>query len=200
MIKLLKNRLLKKLVITALLMVVASCATTYKAKVNFDKNSKVNTLEYKTFAWLDSNKIMAPTKDINPVMKVRIDDAIEKAFLDKGYQLISDAEKADFTISYTIGNRDKIKVSSYPAPYFRGFGWGRGYFGGRFGGIYGSEMNTKTQIRQYTEGKLAIDVYDVKTHQPAWHGWAVKRISTDEEEIPSVEIKNIVHNVVAQFN
>jgi hypothetical protein len=195
-----KNRLFKKLVITVLLAVVASCATTYKAKVNFDKNSKVDILKYKTFAWLDSNKIMALTKDINPVMKVRIDDTIEKAFLDKGYQLINDAEKADFTISYTIGNRDKIKVSSYPASYFRGFAWGRGYFGGRFGGLYGPDINTQTQVRQYTEGKLAIDVYDVKTHQPAWHGWAVKRIMSDEEEIPSAAIKNIVHDVVAQFN
>jgi hypothetical protein len=197
---LLKNRLFKKLVITALLMIVASCATTYKTKVNFDKNSKVDILKYKTFAWLDASKIMAPTKDINPVMKQRVDEEIEKAFLDKGYKLINDAEAADFTISYTVGNRDKIKVSSYPASYFRGFGWGRGYFGGRFGGMYSSEMNTKTHVSQYTEGKLAIDVYDVKTHQPAWHGWAVKRITSDEEEIPSSAIKKIVHDVVAQFN
>lgn len=192
--------LIKKIFITALLVAVASCSSTYEAKVNFDKNTKVDTLSYKTFAWLTSAKIMAPAEDINPVMKQRVDEEIEKAFIAKGYQLIDDAEKADFAISYTVGNRDKIKVSSYPTTYNTGFGWGRGYYGSGYGGMYGTHMSTETHVRQYTEGKLAIDVYDVKSHQPAWHGWAVKRITSDDKEAPSSAIKEIVHKVVTQFN
>lgn len=192
--------LIKKIFITALLVAVASCSSTYEAKVNFDKNTKVDTLSYKTFAWLTSAKIMAPAEDINPVMKQRVDEEIEKAFIAKGYQLIDDAEKADFAISYTVGNRDKIKVSSYPTTYNTGFGWGRGYYGSGYGGLYGTHMSTETHVRQYTEGKLAIDVYDVKSHQPAWHGWAVKRITSDDKEAPSSAIKEIVHKVVTQFN
>lgn len=189
--------LMKKIITAVLLISVASCSTTYEAKINFDKNSKVDTLQYKTFAWLTSGKIMAPPEDINPVMKLRVDEEIEKAFMAKGYQLINDAEKADFTISYTVGNRDKIKVSSYPTSYNVGFGWGLGYYGG---GMYGTQMSIKTHVRQYTEGKLAIDVYDVKSHQPAWHGWAVKRISSKDKEMPSSAIKDIVHKLVIQFN
>lgn len=192
--------LIKKILVTALLIAVASCSSTYEAKVNFDKNSKVDTLSYKTFAWLIPGKIMAPAEDINPVMKQRVDEEIEKAFIAKGYKLIDDAEKADFAISYTVGNRDKIKVSSYPTTYNTGFGWGRGYYGSGYGGMYGTHMSTETRVRQYTEGKLAIDVYDVKSHQPAWHGWAVKRITSDDKEAPSSAIKNIVHKVVTQFN
>jgi hypothetical protein len=191
--------LMKKLFTTALLIAVASCSSTYEAKVDFDKNSKVETLNYKTFAWLSPGKIMAPAEDINPVMKLRVDEEIEKAFMAKGYQLIDDAEKADFAISYTVGNRDKIKVSSYPTTYNTGFGWGGGYYGGRYGGMYGTQMGTETHVRQYTEGKLAIDVYDVKSHQPAWHGWAVKRITSDDKEAPSSVIKDVVNKVVLQF-
>jgi len=191
--------LMKKLFATALLIAVASCSSTYEAKVDFDKNSKVETLNYKTFAWLSPGKIMAPAEDINPVMKLRVDEEIEKAFMAKGYQLIDDAENADFAISYTVGNRDKIKVSSYPTTYNTGFGWGGGYYGGRYGGMYGTQMGTETHVRQYTEGKLAIDVYDVKSHQPAWHGWAVKRITSDDKEAPSSVIKDVVNKVVLQF-
>lgn len=191
--------LMKKLFATALLIAVASCSSTYEAKVDFDKNSKVETLNYKTFAWLSPGKIMAPAEDINPVMKLRVDEEIEKAFMAKGYQLIDDAENADFAISYTVGNRDKIKVSSYPTTYNTGFGWGGGYYGGRYGGMYGAQMGTETHVRQYTEGKLAIDVYDVKSHQPAWHGWAVKRITSDDKEAPSSVIKDVVNKVVLQF-
>ncbi len=189
--------LVKKIITAVLLISVASCSTTYEAKINFDKNSKVDTLQYKTFAWLTSGKIMAPPEDINPVMKLRVDEEIEKAFMAKGYQLINDAEKADFTISYTVGNRDKIKVSSYPINYNVGFGWGLGYY---VGGMYDTQMSIKTHVRQYTQGKLAIDVYDVKSHQPAWHGWAVKRISSKDKEMPSSAIKDIVHKLVIQFN
>lgn len=189
----------KKIFIAAFVVVVASCSSTYEADVDFDRNTNVDTANYKTFAWLTSGKIMAPPEDINPVMKVRVDEEIELAFAAKGYTLISDPEKADFAISYTVGNRDKIKVSSYPSSYNSSFGWGRGYYGGHYGGMYGANMGTETRVRQYTEGKLAVDVYDVKTHQPAWHGWAVKRITSSDKEAPSATIRDIVHQVIAKF-
>ena len=187
---------IKKLLVTALVIFVASCSTTYQAKVDFDKNTNIDIATYKTFAWLTSGKVMAPAEDLNPVMKSRVDDQIEQGFIALGYQLIDDAEHADFAISYTIGNRDKIKINSYPATYNAGFGWGRGYYGG----MYGSSMGTETRVRQYTEGKLAIDVYDVKSHQPVWHGWAVKRLTSDDREAPSAAIKDVVDQVIAQFN
>jgi len=191
---------IKKLFVTTLVIVVASCATTYKAKVNFDKNAKIDTSNYKTFAWLTPAKIMAPAEDVNPVMKVRVDDEIAQAFIAKGYKLVADAEQADFAISYSVGNRDKIKVSNFPSSYNSFFGWGRGYYGGYYGGMFGAHMNTDSHVRQYTEGKLAIDVYDVKTHQPAWHGWATKRLAANDKEAPSSMIKDVVNEVVAQFN
>ncbi|PCH96708.1 MAG: hypothetical protein COB83_05050 [Gammaproteobacteria bacterium] len=191
---------LKIILVTAFAIVVASCTTTYKAKVDFDRNTNVDTLNYKTFAWLTTGKIMAPAQDVNPVMKLRVDEEVENAFIAKGYKLVTNAEDADFTISYTVGNRDKIKVHSYPSTYGGGFGWGRGYYGGYYGGLYGGLYGgTETHVRQYTEGKLAIDVYDVKTHQPVWHGWATKRLTSDDKEAPSSIIKEVVNEVVAQF-
>lgn len=191
---------LKIILVTAFVLVVASCTSTYEAKVDFDKNTNVDTLNYKTFAWLTSGKIMAPAQDVNPVMKLRVDEEIENAFIAKGYKLVANAEDADFAISYTVGNRDKIKVSNYPSTYNAGFGWGRGYYGGHYGGMYGGNIGTETRVSQYTEGKLAIDVYDVKSHQPAWHGWATKRITSDDKEAPSAMIKDVVNEVIAQFH
>jgi len=195
---------IKNLIVAAIIVVVSSCSSTYDAEVTFDKNNKVDTANYHTFAWLTSEKIMAAAKGVNPVMKLRVDDAIERAFIAQGYKLIDNAENADFAISYTIGSREKIKVSSYPTTYNSAFGWGRGYYGGYYGGMYGNmygtSMRTETSVKQYTEGKLAIDVYDVKSHQPAWHGWAVKRITSADKETPSVVIKDVVYQVIAQFN
>ena len=186
---------IKLFLITGLVVLgVTSCASTYVAKVNFDKNMKISTENYKTFAWLTEGKILAPAVDLNPVMKVRLDDAITQAFIAKGYQPIDDADKADFTIAYTLGNRDKMKVSSFPSTYNH-FGWGFSYYGNYYGGVRSEE-----RVTEYTEGKLAIDVYDVKSHQPAWHGWGVKRLATSEKDNPSKAINAIVSKIVEQFN
>ena len=174
-----------------------ACTSNHVTKVNFDKNTEIDTTHYKTFAWLTEAKIMAAPTDVNPVMKVRVDKSIEKAFIAKGYTLITDAEKADFTISYTLGSREEIKVHSYPTVYNNA--WGRGYFGhrGYFGGV---SIGVETNVRQYTEGKLAIDVYDVKTHQPVWHGWAIKRLKSSDTGTPSSKINDAVAQVINQFN
>ncbi|MBU2924367.1 DUF4136 domain-containing protein [Colwellia sp. 4_MG-2023] len=184
---------IKVTLVTVLVLLVASCASNYKVKVGSDKNENIDTADYKTFAWLTSQKVMAASEDFNPVMKLRVDEAIEKAFIAKGYQLIEDAEKADFTVSYTVGNRDKIKIMNYPAIYRTRFGWWPGYYGSMF-----RSDEYRTIARQYTEGKLGIDVYDVKLHQPVWHGWATKRITNDEIHLDNIQ--EVVNDVVAQFH
>lgn len=184
-----KIKIFTAIILTTMLI---GCATTQKARVNFDKNEAVDTSNYKSFAWLSDAKILAEPVDINPVMKVRIDNAIEKAFIAKGYQLVNDAKQADFTISYTIGSRDKIKVDTLPLSYRSGFFWGQHYYSG-------VSVRNDQQVKNYTEGKLAIDVYDVKSRQPAWHGWAVKRIKTSEQDNPSKAISTVVEQVVTQF-
>ncbi|MBA6390725.1 DUF4136 domain-containing protein [Colwellia sp. BRX10-3] len=185
----LKNKLI---IMLALIGAMAGCVSKQQARVDFDRNSEITTSHYKTFAWLNESKVLAESIDANPVMKVRIDNAIEQAFIAKGYQLVNDAEQADFTISYTMGSRDKVKVDSLPLIYRSSFLWGHRYYGG-------ISMGSDRHVRNYTEGKLAIDVYDVKTHQPVWHGWAVKRIKSSEQDNPSKAIKMVVEQVVAQF-
>ncbi len=178
-----------------LVVVVSGCASSSMAKVDFDINPEVDMSTYKTFAWMKESKILVMSEDLNPVMKVRIDKEIENAFIAKGYQLSEDPESADFVISYTVGSRDKIKVDSYPASYHGGFGWGRRYHGMH----YGMSMGTETRVRNYTEGKLALDIYDVKTHQPAWHGSATKRITTSDKENYELTITTIVNQVIDQI-
>ena len=180
---------IKLFAIASLVFTLLACQSTNQAKVNQDRNVTVDTSQYKTFAWLTPEKILTAPVDINPVMKNRIDDDIVVAFEAKGYKLIESADDADFTISYTIGNRDKIKVDSYPTTYRAGFGWGRGYYG----------MGTETTVKQYTEGRLAIDVFDVKSKQPVWHGWAVKRITSSDKDDPTATIRTVVNEVIAQF-
>ena len=175
----------------SLALLIGGCSSIAPVKVNYDQNIEVNTSEYKTFAWLTKNKIMSMPEALNPVMKVRVDRAIEGALIKRGYQLIDDKEKSDFTVSYSLGSRDKIDISSYPAMYQSPMR--RGFRGGFYGG-----MATETHVRQYKEGSLAIDIFDVKSHEPVWHGWATQKIySKATKELN--EINLIVEQVISQF-
>lgn len=184
---------LKHIISVCLVFVIGACASTNSIKANFDRNEAIDTSGYKTFAWLSPSKMLSGPDNANPVMKVRVDNAIETAFKNKGYELVEDPESADFTISYTIGSREKIKVNSYPTTYRTAYrGWGGHYYGG-------VAMGTETTVRQYNEGRLAIDVFDVASKQPAWHGWATKKITSSDKESPMTTIQAIIDEVVINF-
>ena len=87
----------------------------------------------------------------------------------KGYREVQNPEAADVVIAFTVGSRDQIKVDSYPASYHAGY-TRRGYY-------YGMNYGTETRVRQYTEGQLAVDIFEVASRNPAFHGVASKRIS-----------------------
>ena len=121
----------------------------------------------------------------------------ERALNAKGFERIAKAESADVAIAFTVGARDKTLVNSYPASYqtyygggFRS-GWGLPYYGGGLAG--------PTSVEQYTEGTLAIDVYDISTYQPVWHGKATKKITKRMQENPQETVTEIVNNILTGF-
>ncbi|SFB99730.1 DUF4136 domain-containing protein [Pseudoalteromonas denitrificans] len=185
---------IKIILLASIIILLTACAAP-GPNVNFDKNPNINISSAKTFAWLKESKALHISAGFNPIVKVRIDKAIEQALENKGYTFVTDTSKADLAVSYTVGSRDKIQIDSYPATFQGGFGWGRGYYG-RYGRI---GMSTETHVRNYTQGELAIDIYDVKTKQPAWHGWATKKLTKDDKENIEGLIKLIVSSTLANF-
>ena len=181
-------------VLATLLVMLTGCSTTPSIKTNFEVNPAVNTANYKTFSWLTKDHLLVPSSTLSPITKLKISQAIETELISKGYTLVNSKENADFTVSFTVGSRDKIKVSSYPATY-QSFGWGRRFYGG----YHTMGMTTQTQVRSYTEGKLAIDIYDEHSKQPAWHGWASKRLTSKDAKNKDVLIKQAVVQLLMTF-
>ena len=79
-------------------------------------------------------------------------------------------------------------MTSYPSTY-------RGVYRGGWGAPYHSEVD----VRNYTEGVLAIDLFDVARRAPVWHGWAVKSITASERENPEPLINEIVAAILEEF-
>ena len=112
-------------------------------------------------------------------------NAAQAALIAKGFTFVEDRKDADFVVSFTMGARDKIRVNNYPVHYRGPTPW-----------EWGAPYHTEVDVRNYTEGTLAIDIFDVQARSPVWHGWAVRTISTADRRNPTPIINDVVANMV----
>ena len=164
-------------------LVVAGCAS-IKAENDYDESANFGS--YQSFGWISEHPLVMADPTTNPMFEGRAMKAISATLQAKGYRFEADASKADFAISFSIGGREQIRVNNYPAPYRGDRAWG---------GQYHQEVD----VRNYTEGTLSIDLFDVQRKQPVWHGWAVKTISNADRANPSPVIKEVIDTILAQF-
>ncbi len=175
------------LVLGALL---SGCAT---IKSGSHRDESANFSDYVTFAWIADNPLIVGGGDrssISPLSQKKIVQAIEDELGRKGFTYTADPDQADFVVSYTVGTREKIDETSYPVAYRGNWGWhmyGRYYY------------QTDVVHRTYIEGTLGIDVFDGKTKQPVWHGWASKSVTSADREDPSPVIQKAVAAIIKRF-
>ncbi len=176
------------------LVLLSACASTFEA--TYDHDSAHDFSGYQSFGWISKNPMIVgrTAQAINPLLQPRIMSALEKALVAKGYTYAKSDKDAEFVLSFTIGSREEIKVDSYPsmsAGYGRGhpghWGWGGAYYG------------TETQVRQYTKGMLAVDIFDVKERRPVWHGVATKNINESDRENLEETVKAAVDAILVGF-
>ena len=158
-----------------------------------DYDHSVRFGSYKTFAFIsDHPMILGSTSfPVSPLLEGRLTRAIQTSLESQGLVFSTDRETADLAISFTVGSREKISVDSYPSAYQGGYGrygWGSGYY-------YGNDVS----VRQYTQGVLAIDLFDVKARRPVWHAKASQQITSKMQKKPESFIKKIVDSMLAGF-
>jgi hypothetical protein len=172
--------------ITAIVMALSACSS---MTVDSDFNRETNFADYKTFAFIsDQPLLLAGNVPISPLFEGRAMNAAKEALTSNGFEFVTDRENADFVLSFTLGARDKIRVTNYPPSYRHPAhrGWGAPYY-------------SDVDVRNYTEGTLAIDIFDVQSHSPVWHGWAVKTISDSDRRNPTPAINEVVSAILAKF-
>ena len=178
------------------LAVLSGCASTFEASYDHDPGNDFS--KYQSFAWISKNpmKVGKGVGVPNPLLEPRIMSALENALVAKGYRYVIEPKDADFAVSFTIGSREEIRVDSYPSmsagygvAYPRHWGWGGMYYG----------VATETEVRQYTEGMLAVDIFDVNERRPVWHGVATKRINDSDRENIEETVKTAVDAILTGF-
>ncbi len=178
--------------LSTLAIALAACQTGIQG--HHEINSGAPFDRYTSFAWISADPLVRPAIGvasgqnvrISPIMEQTIREAVDWRFLQKGYEKRLEPASADLIVSFSVGAREKIQVTSSPAR--------AGY---RYGGYAGG---WQSDVRTYNEGTLSIDVFDGKARQAVWHGWATKRLSrTTDQEKRTALIKEAVDAVLESF-
>ena len=177
-------------------LLLGGCSSTPTINSAYDYNRSVDFSGYKTYAFLSDHpmSISQAQGAVSPMLEGRLMESIRIALNAKGYSEIKDPESASMAIGFTVGSRDQIKVDTYPASFQGGYSRMGYYYGAGYGG-YGTE----TRVRQYTEGQLAIDIFDVASHTPAFHGIASRKISDADRENQQEVLNAIAMEALSGF-
>lgn len=179
---------LTKLVATlAIGLVLTACAG---LQAGSDFYPQTDFSGYRSYVWVADSPIVEPESsrvDISPLTVRRIREAVEAELRDKGFTMGTSREQADFSVSFTVGARDMLRIEDYPSYYRGSWRWRPPYFW------------PNVDVSMYTEGTLAIDVFDNESRQPVWHGWARKQITGTDIENPGETIDAAVGAILADF-
>lgn len=155
-----------------------------------DYDASVDFSRFQTFTWITEQPMLTadgqPPAD--PQLEGLLMEATRATLEDKGFAFVEPSGAPDFVVAFTVGSREGMRVSSYPAPSAaRGRAWNP-----HWGGAH-------ALTHRYTEGQLAIDILEVALARPVWHGTAARAITAGDRENMSETVAEFVDAILAKF-
>ena len=155
----------------ALSLGLAACTS---LPVTTDVNPNMSVTSCHTYAFAKEYVANAnqPAAYGNPLNAERLRVAIESNLAARGIQRV-DHTAADCVVGYAMGTRQVF--NDYYGSFGPGWGFGGGYGWGRRGGFYGGWGWDGPYVSDET--RIAVDLFDAKTHTPIWHGSVSQNVS-----------------------
>jgi Domain of unknown function (DUF4136) len=172
-----------------LVLVLSACSPRFKVGSDFDP--KVDFTQYQTFRKDQRNLF---TRRSNPILnseitKKRIDYSIAQELIKKGYTEQAEGE-ADLIFNFQTQTRQKQEVSQVNNNFPNTWGyWYRYPF---------PNQPMQTNVRDYEEMTLIIDITDAKSGQMVWQGWIVGELKYTEADW-NKQIEQTVKQALSKF-
>lgn len=165
-------------------MLLSGCASGPSIYVNTDPEA--------TFASYRTYNFVAPLGTDGPgyssVLSQYLRMATSRELEARGYQR---SDSPDLLVNFNVQTREKIQTTSSGPRYGGYYGYRAGYYG-----VWGGY---ETEVRQYTEGTLNIDIVDAARKQLAWEGAAVGRVREKDRENLQPVIDDVVMQILAKY-
>ncbi|MEZ0609781.1 DUF4136 domain-containing protein [Fibrella sp. WM1] len=147
---------------------LASCAPSINVKYDYDP--KVNVRQFSTYRIeADRQRNADPIVGSN-LNQRRIAEALDQSLQGLGYKPTEDLG-ADLIVRFFTDSKDRQQVQSNGG--YSPWGWGWGGWG---------YPNNQVYSRQYEENRVVVNVYDSRTNNIVWQGWATGQLNTRKNE------------------
>jgi hypothetical protein len=179
-----RNRI-APLALLAVAALLTACASGPDIRSDYDHT--VDFSQYRTYNFFSPMGIENP--NYSTIYGSVFRQAISREMDARGYTMSDDP---DLLLNVSAKLQDKTKVTTYNDPYPMGgyYGYRRGYYDPWMGYGYG----TSTQVSQYTEGTVNIDMVDANAKRMVWEGVAVGRL---KEGRSNEEVRQAINSGVA---
>lgn len=170
-----------------LLLATAGCASTPTVTSNYDHSA--NFAGYRTFGYL--SPLGTDRAGYATLVTQSLKNATRREMEARGYTYSENAP--DLLINFSGKLEKQTDVRSVPAgpPMVGYYGYRGGYYGG-WGGYY-------TDVYQYTEGTVNVDLIDARQRQLVWEGVAVGTVTKKHLENPDAALSAAVSQIFAKF-
>ena len=175
------------LLTTALALLVIGCASEPRINVATASNPAIDLAGVRSYNFMQPLGTDRPNGVQTPLSAMLM-TALNREMSERGFQR---ADKPDLLINVFVSTQQQIDVRQVPTS--------SGFYGRR--GRYSNwgTTATTTQVRQYTQGTLAIDLVDARQNMLAWEGIAQQRLSSNPQQASAEEVDRVVRAIMAEF-
>jgi len=182
---------IKYLGVAAASVALVACATgprTYSSQ-----NPQADFSSYRTYSYvaqLGTDEPDAPTSLLTQFLKGAIDRELQA----RGYTYVEDG--GDLLVNFYVETQEKLESR---ASLSRGPSVGFGYYAYRRGFYVGWREYLDSDISQYTEGTLNIDLADAARGELVWEGIAIGRVTEEARRDVQAAIDAVVPQIFERY-
>jgi len=113
----------------------------------------------------------------------------------QGLNYVEEASECDLLVNFHVHLSEHIRTRSVPEPYM-----GASFYGYRYG-MYSAwpTYTTHTEIEQYSEGSLVVDLIDTARGELVWEGTARNSITDDTRRNTAKVLDEAVARMFEKF-
>lgn len=172
---------------------LSACSST--PRVRHDADARVDMTNYHTYVWeqvTDDSGAGGPAFK-NPLNQKRLRAAVEANLARHGLQPAAEGATPDSYVTVAMGTRQAVEADR---PVRLGLGWG---WGGWRSGMMGSVNWSTDGMYNYTEGRIAVDLYDARSRDPIWHAAVEQDLSYLTGRDAEARINAVVDAMFTRF-
>ncbi|HYR89915.1 MAG TPA: DUF4136 domain-containing protein [Terriglobia bacterium] len=162
-----------------LLSFLLATLSVFARDVSSDYDHRVDFSKYRTYTWIH------PPMIDDPLLRQRVEEAIDRELQKKGLRMASDPGKADLGVVVNGATKEKHTLHTF----YDGFPGGWAWTG------WGDAITT---IETYEVGTIVVDLFDMDSRRVVWRGVATETIS-DKPEKNTKKINKAIEEMFEHF-